>query len=250
MLTVHNNAVSAEFLADIISAFARIETDIGLEEKFYLEDSSGKILQRFKEIIDPPEFVCDNGRVLIMERTHSLQYSPGLGWLRKINKEIIKLVTPLANIKSEISPIFTRVHLPSSLHVDLDGSAVSGYTVIIPLTFHPSIKTVAWSNQFESMQDLTDWSNETRDPCAGINNHLAGLDGIDLRHCGIDLNLPFTHCPNHPDWPGYLVDPQWGAWEPGNVIVFNRNALHCSSNFRNYLPFKDYILIHTHDGVQ
>ena len=125
MLTVHNNAVSAEFLADIISAFARIETDIGLEEKFYLEDSSGKILQRFKEIIDPPEFVCDNGRVLIMERTHSLQYSPGLGWLRKINKEIIKLVTPLANIKSEISPIFTRVHLPSSLHVDLDGSAVS-----------------------------------------------------------------------------------------------------------------------------
>jgi len=246
MLTVHKNAVSPGLLTDIQAAFARVEKEIGFEDQFYMDmgQDAGEVMRAFRRIINPPEFVQHNNQALLMERTHILKQHSSAPWLRGITRAILDIVTPLANIKTETSPIFTRVHLPSTVHVDSElNNQYLGYTVLIPLTFDSSIKTIAWSNQFDTMEDLQAWKQSVVVKNTTHNDPVAGLNGIDLRHCGLDCDVPYKY------WPEYLQDPQAGAWEPGNILVFERRSAHCSSNFRNHLPFKDYVLIHTHDGI-
>jgi hypothetical protein len=238
MLNVHKNVISEDKIQEIKDAFNIVQNDVGLNDKFYIDDD--RVLNTYKNMLKGqqyPDILYDNDKPLAMERTS----------ISKINKiwpiknyifNIIKSVLP---IKDEPSIIFTRVHLPSSIHTDVDEREDPGYTVIIPLTFHDSIKTVAWDNQFKSPKELNIYKKAIINKIykiVTINDHDEVPADIDLRHCEVSHN-------HDKLFPHYLQNCTYAEWNQGDVITFNRRQAHCSSNFRNYLPYKDYILAHT-----
>ena len=258
-MKLYKKLVDSELLAEIRTAFDRIKDEIGFDNRHYIDYNDQYLMATFKSIIDNPEFsdiVCEgenNDQALMMERAiFSVDGAWGTlteinspekqqPWIADVVKKIHQTMSPLGNIINHpIDLMFVRVHLPSDLHVDKSFEPAEhneGYTIIMPLTFSPGIKTVSWSQEFASRRAVEEWKNAT--VRGNPKKTTTGVPpGIDLRHCVIGDKF----------LPDYLEHVQHSDWEEGAVIVFERQRIHCSSNFRNHLPFKDYVLIHSQDG--
>ena len=236
MLKIYTNVISEDKILEIKDAFNIVQNDIGLNDKFYIDDD--RVLDTYKNMLSGqqyPDILYDNGKPLTMERTPINRISK----IWPIKHYIFNVIKSVLSLTYEPSIIFTRVHLPSNVHADVDIREEPGYTLIIPLTFHNSIKTVVWDNQFKSPAELQNYKKAIiKKIHKTFNEHDEIPSDIDLRHCEVSYN-------HDKLFPKYLQNGVFADWEQGNIIVFNRRQAHCSSNFRNYLPYKDYILVHT-----
>ena len=255
MLTVHENAISPELMLELRTVFDRIKNEIGFHDRYYLPFEDRYVKDTFRKFIINTAYLpilCEGDQALHMEREGFHLGMQGIittmnspekmqPYIKEVVQKIYKIIFPLLNIvRLPIDLMFVRVHLPSNCHVDRSFEHVDnddGYTMIIPLTFDPSIKTVVWDREFDNRSDLEDWQRSVARGAEPITT-TGQPAGVDLRHC-VEGNKNF---------PNYLDHAVCGDWVPGNILIFERQKIHCSSNFRNHLPFKDYVLMHTHDG--
>jgi hypothetical protein len=152
--------------------------------------------------------------------------------LTKIQKNEISLkIMSIVNKKfKDISAegmYFVRVNIPSFLHIDEMKpqkiyASKSAYTYIIPLTFSDNISTVAFREQFDSNKEFEAFKNKTDNVRSNEPQNL-------ISHVSYEHVFTFE---NHV------------TWDKGCLIEFTAGQVHCSSNFRPYHNYKDYILWH------
>jgi hypothetical protein len=255
-MKVYKNAIEPELLAEIRTAFDRIKDEIGFTDRYYIDYNDRYLMSTFRKFITNPDclpILREGDNALHMERavfgvdgawgTLTQMNSPEKmqPYFKEIVKKIYGVMAPVGNfVQHPVDLMFVRVHLPADLHVDKLHERAEhddGYTLIIPLTFDSNIKTVVWDQEFYSRTEAEAWKrsvldNKEPETTSGVPQ------GVDLQHCTVGDKF----------LPDYLDNVQLAEWEPGSIIVFERQRIHCSSNFRNHLPFKDYVLIHSQDG--
>jgi hypothetical protein len=132
---------------------------------------------------------------------------------------------------------YSRAFLPTSLHVDIpqDNVEDDGYTVIIPLTTDPSIKTLVFKEKtnnpiLDYWIKKQDWSSREK-----LNNLSKTYDVSNGWYW-------------QPDIVDYMELDGIADWEKGNAFCLKRSQIHCSTNFRkNGFEYKDYILVQTNN---
>ena len=209
MLRVYEKAINSEKLAKLRTMFDKVVNEVGLLDKFYINDN-----------------------VLQQERTVINNHFPDMrGFCRRlINSHLPKL------IGLDQSIIFNRVHYPSPVHVDVDEEYSKGVTVIIPLTFHEKIKTVVWKDEFMNNRELTAFKYKFIDEIKSARKKNSISKEVDISH---SMTMHGLNMGDTMEIEGIA------AWEQGNIIVFDKTQAHCSSNFITHLPFKDYLVVHT-----
>ena len=207
MLRVYDNVVSADDLNKIKKMWDTVANTMGLVDKFYIDDQ------------------------LHMERTVINDHFPDM---YRFCKTLINFNIPNKIHYGKI--IFTRVHIPSPTHVDVDEAGAPGFTVIIPLTFHDEIKTIVWKDKFDDNSKFSKF----KDDFVKNSKSSVRLNSItkeaNLSHL---LEIDDVNIGEVMELDGYA------KWQKGSIIVFDKTQVHCSSDFRQHLPFKDYVLVHT-----
>jgi hypothetical protein len=215
MLRVYEKAINPEALKEIRTMFDNVVNDVGLTEKFYIDDN-----------------------VLQMERTAlNHRFNEMMEYYHKLFIMYNEGFEQFKYFEQRVCVMFTRVHQPSPIHVDCDDERDSkGVTLIIPLTFHDNIKTVAWKNKFNTNAELTDYKNKFINEIKSFRKANLVTKEVDISHCLKIYNLNI----------GEVMELDGiASWEPGNIIVFDKIQAHCSSNFVSHIPFKDYVLFHS-----
>jgi hypothetical protein len=132
---------------------------------------------------------------------------------------------------------YSRAYLPTALHVDVpqDNVEEDGYTVIIPLTTDPGIKTLVFKEKtnnpiLDYWIQKQDWSSREK-----LNNLSKTYNVSNSWYW-------------QPDIVDYMELDGIADWEKGNAFCLRRSQIHCSTNFRqNGFEYKDYILVQTND---
>jgi hypothetical protein len=209
MLKVYENAIDSEKITELRVMFDKVVNEVGLLDKFYINDN-----------------------VFQMERTVINYQFPDM---RKHCRLLINSHVPrLVDLKQSI--MFTRVHYPSPVHVDVDEEYSKGVTLIIPLTFHDGIKTVVWKDEFINNSELTAFKNRFINETRSFTKKNAISKEVDISH---SMSMYGLNMGDVMELDGVA------SWQPGNIIVFDKTQAHCSSNFITHVPFKDYLLVHT-----
>ena len=132
---------------------------------------------------------------------------------------------------------FVRVKIPSAVHIDElvrgdEYKSSKGFTYLIPLTYSDNIATVAWKNIYNKLGDMNEdkmhYLQKIR-PTAKPKEYPDNIKAM-LSHC-IDV-------------VDYWELENYVTWEKGSLIELCAGQVHCSSNFRLYHEYKDYILWH------
>jgi len=220
MLQIFENAVSEEDLLYIRKEFDQLKETVQFDSQLYYLDDQETI----KEI-----YHSDKNQLVQQERLKINHYALG----KKLQEIFRPYITDYAQENNY--PIWAcRAHLPIGLHTDTDDHSLTGYTVILPLTFNDSIKTIVWK------------------PLLG-KAHLDKLiqDFIQdpfkfPRKCSISRELDLEHCwMSKPTLTDAIELDGYVAWKKGTIVKFDRRQPHAGTNWKtDSLPYKDYILIH------
>ena len=216
-MKTHKNFLTAEQVAEFRSAFDDYVSRHRLAFKYWI-DHEETIREVFKK---------DVKRLVQQERT-DVRREP-LGQL------VRELIAPIVSVPETTNVWLVRSHNPIGIHVDADEvKNQHGRTFIIPLTFDDRIKTLVW-NRISTMSEFNRLTQAfAADPTVFEKVNTVS-DELLLNNCWFGT----------PSITDYIEIEGIATWESGAVIEFNREKLHASNNYTVFVPYKDYILIHT-----
>lgn len=221
MLTVFENAVTAQEIAHLQQQFAELKTRVEFNDTYLITNPD-----EIRELYNL------ESESLIQQERVSINAYPVSESVRSIVNRI--LPNPL---KKSTSIMFSRSVYPVGIHTDTDERDHQGHTIMIPLTSDPRIKTVVWQETAIAQSGLntifqrfqTDRKSFTPQP--KISNK------FDLRNCWL----------GRPSIVDFLQLDGVAEWRTGSIFKFERQQLHASNNYREFVEFKDYVLIHNHE---
>jgi hypothetical protein len=207
------------------------DTQISNLQEIFNEYASAHKLA-FKYWIDHEEtirevFHCTEKRIVQQERK-DVRAEP-------VGQHIRELMSSLVELPTDTNVWLVRSHNPIGIHVDADEiKNQHGRTFLIPLTFDERIKTIVW-DRVSTMNEFNQFAQAfAADPAQFVKvNNLSSE--LLLNNCWF----------GNPSIVDYINIEGIATWEPGTVIEFNREKLHASNNYTVFVPYKDYILIHT-----
>ena len=216
-MKVHKDFLTDEQFNFLRSSFDDYADNHKLTFKYWIDHED-----TIKEV-----FKSDVKRLIQQERTDARNDTLGQ-YVRELMKSVIALPTT-TNIW------VVRSHNPIGIHVDSDEiKKQHGRTFLIPLTFDDRIKTVVW--------DRVSTISEFNKFCTEFANNHAKFEKLN----DISSELLLNNCWfGEPSITDYIPVEGIATWEPNVLIEFNREKLHSSNNYTTFVPFKDYILVHT-----
>ncbi len=216
-MNVHKDFLTDEQYNFLRSSFNDYVNNHKLTFKYWIEHED-----TIKEV-----FKSDVKRLIQQERTDAKADVLGQ-YVRGLMQSIIDIP-----VSTNIWVI--RSHNPIGIHVDADEvKRQHGRTFLIPLTFDDRIKTVVW--------DRVSTISKFNKFCSEFANDHTKFEKLN----NISTELLLNNCWfGEPSITDYIPIEGIATWEPNILIEFNREKLHASNNYTTFVPFKDYILIHT-----
>jgi hypothetical protein len=129
--------------------------------------------------------------------------------------------------------MFSRSFYPVGIHVDVNKNE-KGHTLMIPLTSDTRIKTLVWKETATGQQDLNSIFHRFQTDINSFQPQPKISEQLDLRNCWL----------GRPPIVDFLELDGMAEWQAGSIFKFDRRQLHASNNYKAFVDFKDYILIH------
>jgi len=137
-------------------------------------------------------------------------------------------------LKLSVPIMFSRSVYPVGIHTDTNIKNCKGHTIMIPLTFNAGIKTVVWRETAIGQQELNTIFQRFQNDINSFRPQPKISQQLDLRNCWLGT----------PSIVDFLELDGMADWCAGAVFRFDRQQLHASNNYREFVEFKDYVLIH------
>lgn len=218
-MKIHENYLTDEQLSSLRTQFDQYANTRQLTFKYWVTHK-----ETIKEVFN------SDADQLVQQERKDISKAPLGQYVRDLLKSIFDI--------PQTTPIFVvRSHNPIGLHTDCDDhTPVNGRTLIIPLTFDDRIVTVIW-DKIVSERELNE-----------LIKQFAEHPEIFEKQNNISEQYKLNNCWfGDPVLTDYLPLGKVAIWRTGTVIEFNRKNIHASNNYTNFLPYKDYILIHTEE---
>ena len=217
MLQIFENAITDDELVYLREEFDKLKLSTPFVDQLYYIDHPDTI----KEVYN-----LDDDKLIQQDRL-IINNLP-------VGQFVKKLLTPYVEEGAFNNELWAcRSEYPIGVHTDTDEKQPNGYTVLIPLTFDDRIKTIIWKpllGKNELNKFMQDFGNN---PLAyPIVNSIS--KELDLKHCWI----------SNPSICDAMELDGYASWSKGSILKFDRRQPHASSNWKTYMPYKDYILIH------
>jgi hypothetical protein len=218
MLTVFENAVTAEEIVHLQQQFAELKATVKFDDAYLIPNTD-----------EIRELYNSESESLIQQERVGINSYPVAEFVRNIVDRI--LPNPL---KPSVSIMFSRSVYPVGIHTDTDDRTYKGHTIMIPLTLDTRIKTLVWKESARGQSGLDSIFQQFQNNIKSFKPRPRISKQLDLRNC----------------WQGYpsIVDflelDGIASWQTGSIFKFERQQLHASNNYRAFADFKDYILIH------
>lgn len=222
MLQVFENAVSSKDLGDIRAEFDRLISTVKFDSQLYYVDD--------KDTIRDVYGIDNVDQIIQQERLDATKLPLG-DRIRKIFQPYLSS-EQLENKNNSVW--LCRAHFPIGIHTDTDIIKPDGYTVLMPLTFDESIKTVVWKpllGKFELDKLIREFID---DPYKFP------------KKCSVSQELKLDHCwMSDPKLTDVIELDGYASWKKGSIFKFDRRQPHGGNNWKtDKLKYKDYILIH------
>jgi hypothetical protein len=233
MLKKYNNALSDFEMTTLQTWFSEAFTATGFELKFAFDHAHYDIEQDCCRIAHKLKTSHDtDSKIYAMERT-----LVPTDQKHKIGAFINRISGKDFDFFKNDKMYYVRVNMPSGPHIDElhrknDYFSSKGFTYLIPLTYSSNIATVAWKNLYDKSSDMEE----------DKMHYLRKIQPTaEPKEYPDDIKAMLSHCIN-------VIDT-WElenhvTWEKGSLIEFSAGQVHCSSNFRPYHEYKDYVLWH------
>ena len=218
MLTVFENAVTAEEIAHLQQQFAELKARVEFNDTYLINNPD-----------EIHELYNSESESLIQQERVSINSYPVAESVRRIVNRI--LPNPL---KDSIPIMFSRSVYPVGIHTDTDESDHQGHTIMIPLTFDKRIKTVVWQETAVAQSGLNAIFQRFQTDLKSFQSQPRISNKFDLRNCWM----------GRPSIVDFLQLDGVAEWRTGSIFKIERQQLHASNNYREFVEFKDYVLIH------
>lgn len=218
MLTVFENVVTAEEIAHLQQQFAELKATVEFDDR-YLITNPDEIHELYKS----------QGESLIQQERVSINAYPVAESVRRIVNRI--LPKPL---KPSTLIMFSRSVYPIGIHTDTDEKNLKGHTIMIPLTSDERIKTLVWKETALTQKGLNEIFQRFQTDLKSFQPQPRISNKFDLRNCWM----------GRPSIVDFLQLDGVAEWRAGAIFKFARQQLHASNNYREFVEFKDYVLIH------
>jgi len=218
MLTVFENAVSQIEIAHLQQQFAELKATVEFNDAYFITNPD-----------EIRELYNSDAESLTQQQRVSINAYPVAELVRNIVNRV--LPNPL---KDSIPIMFSRSVYPVGIHTDTNERDHEGHTIMIPLTSDPRIKTLVWRETAIAQSGLNaifqrfQTDRKSFQPQPRISNK------FDLRNCWL----------GRPSIVDFLELDGLAEWRTGSIFKFERQQLHASNNYREFVEFKDYVLIH------
>jgi hypothetical protein len=218
MLTVFENAVTAEEIAHLQQQFAELKATVAFNDAYRITN-----LDEIRELYN------SNLDSLPQQERMVVNSYPVADLVRSIVNRI--LPKPL---KTSTSIMFSRSVYPIGIHTDTDEKNLKGHTIMIPLTFDERIKTLVWCKTAAGQSGLNAIFQRFQLDPTSFQPQPRISNKFDLRNCWM----------GRPSIVDFLQLDGMAPWRTGSIFKFERQQLHASNNYREFVEFKDYVLIH------
>lgn len=218
MLTVYENAVTADEIAYLQQQFAQLKNTIEFNEIYFITNPD--------EIQDL--YNSQAQRLVQQERVDICPYP-----VANVVRTILNRVLP-SPLKPGIRILFSRSMHPVGIHTDTNEQEHTGHTIMIPLTFDNRIKTLAWKETAIGQSGLDKIFQRFQTDIDSFTRRSNISQELDLRNCWL----------GDPTIVDFLELDGMAEWRAGSIFKFERKQLHASNNYKAFVDFKDYVLIH------
>lgn len=218
MLTVFENAVTAEEIAHLQQQFAELKATVEFDDRYLITNPD-----------EIHELYNSESESLIQQERVSINAYPVAESVRRIVNRI--LPEPL---KPSTPIMFSRSVYPIGIHTDTDERDCRGHTIMIPLTFDQRIKTLVWQETAVGVPALNEIFQRFQTDLKSFQPQPRISNKFDLRNCWM----------GRPSIVDFLQLDGVAEWRAGAIFKFARQQLHASNNYREFVEFKDYVLIH------
>jgi len=218
MLTVFENAVSQIEIAHLQQQFAELKATVEFNDAYFITNPD-----------EIRELYNSDAESLTQQQRVSINAYP----VAELVRNIVNRVLPNL-LKDSIPIMFSRSVYPVGIHTDTNERDHEGHTIMIPLTSDPRIKTLVWRETAIAQSGLNaifqrfQTDRKSFQPQPRISNK------FDLRNCWL----------GRPSIVDFLELDGLAEWRTGSIFKFERQQLHASNNYREFVEFKDYVLIH------
>lgn len=216
MLTVFENAVTADEIAYLQQQFAELKSK-------FIETYSITDTDQIRNLYN------SNAESLPQQQRVVINPYPVAEFVRSIVNRV--LPTPL---KPETKIMFSRSVYPIGIHTDTNEQDYQGHTIMIPLTNDERIKTLVWQETAVGVTKLNEIFHRFGTDIKSFQAQPRISNRFDLRNCWM----------GRPSIVDFLTLDGIATWRTGSIFQFSRQQLHASNNYRDFVEFKDYILIH------
>jgi len=217
MLEIFKNAITTDEITHLQEQFAQLKSTVEFDDRYYITSKDD-----IRELYN-----LDSESLIQQQRVSVLKY-PVADFVRNIVNRI--LPNPL---KNSVRIMFSRSFYPVGIHVDVQKNE-DGHTLMIPLTFDTRIKTLVWKETATGQQDLNSIFHRFQTNINSFQPQSKISDQLDLRNCWL----------GRPPIVDFLELDDMAEWQAGSIFKFERRQLHASNNYKAFVDFKDYILIH------
>lgn len=218
MLTVYENAVTEQEIAYLQQQFAELKSQVEFNDRYYLTDPT--MVHELYNL---------DSKSLIQQERFDIRNEPVVEFVRAIVNRV--LPKPL---KPTVPIMFSRSVYPIGIHTDTDSNNADGHTIMIPLTFDERIKTLVWNETAIGPRQLDEIFQRFRDDIKSFRPQSKLSRQLDLRNCWL----------GYPSIVDFLSLDGIASWRAGSIFQFERQQLHASNNYREFVDSKDYVLIH------
>jgi len=218
MLTVFENVVTAEEITHLQQQFAELKDTVKFDDRYFITDPDAI-----------HELYGVQAKSIIQQERVTVNPYPVAEFVRSIVNRI--LPNPL---KTSIPIKFSRSGYPVGIHTDTDKKNFKGHTIMIPLTFDERIKTLVWCETAVAHSGLNAIFQRFQTDRKSFRPQPRISDKFDLRNCWLGT----------PSIVDFLQLDGMAEWRTGAIFKFERQQLHASNNFKEFVEFKDYVLIH------
>ena len=218
MLTVFENAVTAEEIVYLQQQFAELKATVDFNDT-YLITNPDEIHELYN---------LESQSLIQQERVRINSYP-----VAEVVRNIVDRILPKP-LKPSISIMFSRSVYPVGIHTDTDERIHKGHTIMIPLTSDERIKTLVWRETAIAQSGLNEIFQRFQTNTKSFQPQPRISKQLDLRNCWL----------GNPSIVDFLELDGIASWQTGSIFKFERQQLHASNNYRAFAEFKDYVLIH------
>lgn len=221
MLTVFENTVTSAEIANMQQQFSHLHATVKFTDTYHITSRD-----------EIHELYNSNAESLIQQQRVDIRKYP----IADIVRNIVNRILP-SPLDPSVPILFSRSVYPVGIHVDSDKKENNGHTLMIPLTFDTRIKTLAWKETAINSVALHEIFYRFQNNIKSFTPQSRISNKFDLRNCWLTT----------PSIVDFLELDGIAEWQEGSIFKFNRQQLHASNNYKAFVEFKDYVLIHNNE---